>query len=223
MRWEEEKNKFPGFSLSLHQTSNFHNRSKPQDCFCTKSLNQKLENQKMSFLIHHFKITSPWISTLSSKPEHMLFQSPGMGLFLSEPEKFLFRSIASQLLKTNKKKAHSWNAADANTQTRSTWGAQRGVPGNASVDCPADARVFVHTQGARCSGLGSFAVPAPAAGHQRQTRPADFARRWPHPHRQPETRARKLSLPEGGILPGRSSLLHGPERAKHPQRRYGQR
>lgn len=104
MRWEEEKNKFPGFSLSLHQTSNFHNRSKPQDCFCTKSLNQKLENQKMSFLIHHFKITSPWISTLSSKPEHMLFQSPGMGLFLAEPEKFLFRSIASQLLKTTTKK-----------------------------------------------------------------------------------------------------------------------
>lgn len=50
MRWEEEKNKFPGFSLSLHQTSNFHNRSKPQDCFCTKSLNQKLENQKNVFL-----------------------------------------------------------------------------------------------------------------------------------------------------------------------------
>lgn len=83
--------------------------------------------------------------------------------------------------------------------------------------------VFVRTQGARCSGLGSFAVPAPAAGHQRQTRPDGFACRWPHPHRQPETRARKLSLPEGGILPGRASLLHGSERANHPQRRYGQR
>lgn len=50
-----------------------------------------------------------------------------------------------------------------------------------------DALVFVPTQGARCSGLGSFAVPAPAAGLQRQTRPVDFARRRPHPYWQPET------------------------------------
>lgn len=41
----------------------------------------------------------------------------------------------------------------------------------------AEARVFFHTQGARCSGLGSVAVPAPAAAHQRQTRPDGFARR----------------------------------------------
>lgn len=53
--------------------------------------------KKMSFSIHHVKVTSQWISTLSSKPEHMLFQSSGTGLSLSDPEKFLFKSITLHL------------------------------------------------------------------------------------------------------------------------------
>lgn len=80
--------------------------------------------------------------------------------------------------------------------------------------------VFGYTQGAWYSSLGSFTLPAPAAGHQRETRSVNSAHRRPHPHRQPETRARKLSFPEGGILPGRQSLLYGPGYANHTLQRY---
>lgn len=88
------------------------------------------------------------------------------------------------------------------------------------ITCVCLLLVCVYSQGAWYSGLGSVTLPAAAAGHQRETRPIDSARRRPHPHRQPETRARKLSFPEGGVLPGCQGLLYGSGYANHKQQRY---
>lgn len=79
--------------------------------------------------------------------------------------------------------------------------------------------VFVYLQGAWYSNLGSFTLPAPAAGHQRETRPVNSPCSRPHPYRQPETRARQLSFPEGGIQHGSESLLYGSGCANHTQHR----
>lgn len=79
--------------------------------------------------------------------------------------------------------------------------------------------VFDYVQRAWYSSLGSFTLSAAASGHQRQTRPVNSTHCRPHPHRKPETGARKFSFPKGGVQQGCQSLLYGSGCAHHTQQR----
>lgn len=77
----------------------------------------------------------------------------------------------------------------------------------------------VYLQRAWHPSLGSSSLPAAAAGRRGEGRPVNSARRRPHPHQQPETGARELPLPEGGVLPGCAGVPHGSGCAHHTQQR----
>ncbi|XP_051916597.1 uncharacterized protein LOC127597536 isoform X3 [Hippocampus zosterae] len=71
---------------------------------------------------------------------------------------------------------------------------------------------------ARRPRRSSSALPAAAAGRQRQSGPAESAAVRPHPRRQPQAGARQLPFPAGGVRRGRASLPDGPGCAHHLRR-----